>query len=264
MFHDYDFARELSTVVPGEFPDRWYWRGHTQVADERRFGFALSSDLITFDRQELANSQVLPHDRDGSVSRRFSPDLAYLLASGETIEIDSSLVDSHQGPPIAECHWSFDGRRLIYLIDFERLLVYDVASKETRRVSLAEIKGDHTLSEFCAVAFTPSSEPIVIARHDSPAYAMAVLREEPAEIEWVFSRMPYLSPIGTDGHRVYYTDGHAIIAYDESLARERLFHKTDSLVIAASLAPDGRRLAVITQRINGDEQHLTVIPTTSP
>lgn len=284
----YDIAKQQATLLPCDYPFglHWDWNRHIIIRNEKVAGFGEGS-AVTFDLDDPAKINIILKEDD--YKRVFSPDLSYLaevgdfapesalqgnavlllhnLKTGEVIELDRSVIDG--GVTATNCYWSFDGATLAYLIDYGRILIYDVASGKSKRITLKELKGsrDIPIHEFFNLAFTPSGKLLITALHDD-GYARAVLEDDYESMEWTVDKnRPSMFIIGESGGKVFaegttsFKDYVCVVSYDESPRKTVLFRKDGEYFSAGALSPDGKRLAVVTHEGGvSNVQHLYIWP----
>ncbi|MCR6545869.1 hypothetical protein [Dehalobacterium formicoaceticum] len=296
----YDINKQQATLLPCDYPfsSHWDWNRYIPIRNEEVIGFGEGS-AVTFDLDDPTKINMIIKEDDNL--RVFSPDLSYMaevgnfgpdsghdlqngamlllhnLKTGEVIELDRSLIVVGGGVVATQCYWSFDSATLAYLIDYNRLLIYNVTSGESKRITLEELRGnrDIEIHEFFSLSFTPSGKLLITALHSS-GYAQAVMGDNYELMEWtVDETSPSLFIIGESGGRVF-SEGKkpskddpsgvsGVASYGESPRKEMVFHRDGESFSTGALSPDGKRLAVITHDITGEaginyEQHLHILP----
>jgi len=291
----YDINKQQATLLPCDYPfsSHWDWNRYIPIRNEEVIGFGEGS-AVTFALDDPTQINMILREDDNL--RVFSPDLSYMaevssfgpdsgndfqdgavlslhnLKTGQVIELDRSVINVGGGIVAAECYWSFDSSTLAYLIDYNRLLIYDVTSGESKRITLEELIGSREIKiyEFFHLPFTPSGKLLITALHSS-GYAQTVLEDNYELMEWTMVKNgPSLFIIGESGGRVF-AEGEkssqenphgvsGVVSYGESPQSKVVFQKDGECFSAGALSLDGKRLAVITREggIN-NEQHLYIL-----
>lgn len=291
----YDIPNQKAMYLPCEYPlwQNWDWNEYKIIDNGQVIGFA-QDGTITFDRDNPQNIQFTVN-KSKAVECAYSPDFSYLaevytnspylgdedkeevilslrnLNTGEETELNRAVIEIGLGVNTADCYWSFDSTTLAYIIDYNRLLIYDVKSDNSKTITLdALIKNrDMNYQEFFSVSFTPSEKLLVTVLYEdinTSGYAQAVLEEDYSQMDWVINDIrPSLFIIGKSGDKVYAegTDSieeySGVISYGEFPQTEIVFYKEGEYFRAAALSPDCKRIAVVTYATDEKKQHLYIL-----
>jgi len=291
----YDISAQKATLMSCEYPlwQNWDWNEYTIIDNGQVIGFA-QDGTITFDRDNLKNIKFTVNESI-AFECAYSPDFSYLaevytnnpylgdedkeevilslrnLNTGEETELNLSVIEIGAGVNSAACYWSFDSTTLAYIIDYNRLLIYDVKSDNSKTITLDELikNRDINYQEFFSVSFTPSGKLLVTVLYEdsnTSGYAQAVLEEDYSKMDWVINDIrPSLFIIGKSGDKVYAegTDSieeySGVISYGEFPQTEVVFYKEGEYFRAAALSPDCKRIAVVTYATDEKKQHLYIL-----
>jgi len=276
---DANLQHFISTSGKISVSNNWDWNRHTIVRNNQAVGFA-ERGIIAIQKQDLSLVTLIEAE-DDSLQTFSSPDMVYfaeihqfepaghpqsngailMLRNTETneiVELDRSVIEIGAGVTAAQCFWSYDSTGLVYLIDHERLKIYDIPSMAEQEVFLTELSrySDVDLFEFFSVGFSPSGRVMIttLAADDGrEGYATAILDENYDSMEWhLRGDRPPLFTAGRNEDKVYaegivsVDGGSGIVSIDNNLHQSAVFFEEGEYPSAAAISPDGSKLLVVT------------------